>query len=106
MPSEHILRIARDDEEGRYILMNVSSSGPSPLDLKLLATEGESPYVLYRERLIMISTDPNSSTIDEVQSNNLMLKTSVHVLAISMKTNGKRCYSRSFFKNLSAVALL
>lgn len=46
MSSEQILRISRDDNEGGYVLVNVTSGGPSALDLKLLATEGESPYYL------------------------------------------------------------
>lgn len=46
MASEKILRIARSDSEGDYVLVNVSSNGASPVDLKLLATEGESPYIL------------------------------------------------------------
>ena len=45
MAVEHILRIPRSDSEGDFVLVNVSSNGPGPLDLKLLATEGESPYV-------------------------------------------------------------
>ncbi|MCJ1466645.1 hypothetical protein MMC07_005265 [Pseudocyphellaria aurata] len=44
MLSEQILRIPRDDQEGGYVLVNVASGGPAFLDLKLLATEGESPY--------------------------------------------------------------
>lgn len=45
MATEHILRVPRSDSEGDFVLVNVSSNGKSPLDLKLLATEGESPYV-------------------------------------------------------------
>ena len=47
MASDHVLRISRSDNEGEYVLVNVTSSAGSPaLDLRLLATEGESPYIL------------------------------------------------------------
>ncbi|KAL8649307.1 MAG: hypothetical protein Q9210_004476 [Variospora velana] len=45
MASEHVLRIPRTDNPGEYVLLNTSSCGSSPLDLKLLATEGTEPYV-------------------------------------------------------------
>lgn len=45
MPLELILRIPRSDQEGEYVLVNVTSNGPAPLDLRLLATEGLSPYI-------------------------------------------------------------
>ena len=45
MNKEIILRIPRGDGEGEFVLVNVSSQGSSDLDVKLLATEGESPYV-------------------------------------------------------------
>jgi hypothetical protein len=45
MVSENILRVPRSDSEGDFVLVNVSSNGPSPLDLKLLATEGFNPYI-------------------------------------------------------------
>ncbi|KAI4193625.1 MAG: hypothetical protein LQ348_002827 [Seirophora lacunosa] len=45
MASEHVLRISRTDSPGDYVLLNTSSSGSSPLDLNLLATEGTEPYV-------------------------------------------------------------
>lgn len=44
MAGEHILRVPRGDSEGDFVLVNVSSNGPSDLDVRLLATEGESPY--------------------------------------------------------------
>ena len=45
MEVEHILRIPRSDSDGDYVLVNVASKGRNPLDLRLLATEGEAPYV-------------------------------------------------------------
>lgn len=49
MATEHILYLLRSDSDGDHVLINVSSEGPSPLDLKLLATEGESPYIATSE---------------------------------------------------------
>ena len=40
-----ILRFPRSDETGSFVLVHVSCTGPAPLDLRLTATEGESPYV-------------------------------------------------------------
>ncbi|KAK1761167.1 DNA repair protein XRCC4 [Echria macrotheca] len=47
--NSHIIRIPRTDtteEEGAFILGEVSSSGSKPLNLKFVATEGEEPYVV------------------------------------------------------------
>jgi len=49
MAPEHILRLPRSDSEGDYVLVNIMSNGASPLDLRLLATEGESPYITESE---------------------------------------------------------
>ena len=43
MPEPWVLKFPRADDEG-YLLLEVSSHGDSPLDLNLLATEGEAPY--------------------------------------------------------------
>jgi len=42
---EHILSIPQNDRERNQVIVNVLSNGSSPLDLRLLATEGDSPYV-------------------------------------------------------------
>ena len=47
--TEHILYLPRSDNDKQYALVSVSAEGPSSLDLKLLATEGESPYIATRE---------------------------------------------------------
>ncbi|KAK2854396.1 hypothetical protein FQN49_005135 [Arthroderma sp. PD_2] len=44
MSSESILRIPRSDSSGDYVLIKVSKSGSSDLDLQLVGTEGENPY--------------------------------------------------------------
>ncbi|KAL1967238.1 hypothetical protein VTN77DRAFT_3284 [Rasamsonia byssochlamydoides] len=40
-----VLRIPRSDDPTTFVLVHVSRSGKAALDLKLVATEGESPYV-------------------------------------------------------------
>ena len=45
MASEQIFRFPRSDSEGDFIIANITTNGSSPLDLKILATEGENPYV-------------------------------------------------------------
>ncbi|KAL1841412.1 hypothetical protein VTJ49DRAFT_7089 [Mycothermus thermophilus] len=46
MAPSHIIRIPRTDKEGSFILGEVTQSGSKPLNVKLVATEGEAPYVL------------------------------------------------------------
>ena len=54
---QHVLRIPRSDSEGDYILVNVASTGPKPLDLRILATEGESPYATTSESYAFVMFD-------------------------------------------------
>lgn len=44
MTDTHVLRIPRTDEDGTFILVQVSSAGSKDLDVKLVATEGLAPY--------------------------------------------------------------
>ncbi|KAK5702819.1 hypothetical protein LTR97_003765 [Elasticomyces elasticus] len=44
MPGEHILRLARTDRNGEYLLVRVVPAGGKPLDLKLVASENEHIY--------------------------------------------------------------
>ncbi|KAL1867185.1 hypothetical protein Plec18167_008726 [Paecilomyces lecythidis] len=44
-PAPRIVRLSRTDDPTAYVLIHVSKSGSKPLDLKLVATEGEAPYV-------------------------------------------------------------
>ncbi|PGH16549.1 hypothetical protein AJ79_01655 [Helicocarpus griseus UAMH5409] len=44
MAKENILRIKRSDSPDDFILVKVTKSGSSELDLKFVATEGEAPY--------------------------------------------------------------
>jgi hypothetical protein len=39
-----VLRIQKSDDPEAYVLVHVSPSGKAPLDLKLVATEGDYPY--------------------------------------------------------------
>lgn len=57
MPTEKILRVDREDQKEGIIFVNVSSNGPLPLDLKLLATDGLDPFVLNRKLHIIASID-------------------------------------------------
>ncbi|MCJ1391476.1 hypothetical protein MMC18_004340 [Xylographa bjoerkii] len=46
MASDHILRIPRSDIQGEHVLVNVSTNGPALLDLKLIGTEGTTPFLV------------------------------------------------------------
>ncbi|KXX81236.1 DNA repair protein XRCC4 [Madurella mycetomatis] len=46
MASSHIIRVPRTDEEGAYVLGEVTPSGSKPLNVKFVATEGREPYVV------------------------------------------------------------
>lgn len=43
--NEWVVRIPRSDNANEFVLVHISSSGKAALDLKLIATEGENPYV-------------------------------------------------------------
>lgn len=45
MVETHILRVRRVDDDGDYVLVQVTPNGRKDLDLKLLATDGLSPFV-------------------------------------------------------------
>ncbi|KAK5120165.1 hypothetical protein LTR85_006646 [Meristemomyces frigidus] len=44
MSTDHVLRLRRTDVKGEHLLINVSHTGSKPLDLKLVASEGEHVY--------------------------------------------------------------
>ena len=56
MGPEHILRIPRSDSEGEYVVVSVTTNGSSPLDLRVVGTEGESPYVTISESGFIVVT--------------------------------------------------
>ncbi|KAL4927825.1 uncharacterized protein BDV17DRAFT_119261 [Aspergillus undulatus] len=45
MTSPRVLQIRRSDEADSHVLLHVSRSDPTALDLHLVGTEGESPYI-------------------------------------------------------------
>lgn len=49
MAPSHIIRVPRTDEEGTFVLGEVTPSGSKPLNVKFVATEGEEPYVVKSE---------------------------------------------------------
>lgn len=40
-----VLRFPRSDDKAAFVLIQVTQKGSKPLDLKLVGTEGEEPYV-------------------------------------------------------------
>ncbi|KAL7912774.1 hypothetical protein GGI35DRAFT_262507 [Trichoderma velutinum] len=45
MAASRVIRLPRDDDESTYALIQVIQKGSKPLDVKLVGTEGEAPYV-------------------------------------------------------------
>lgn len=64
MSPEQILRIGREDQKEGIIFVSVSSNGPLPLDLKLLATDGLDPFVLNRKLPMMVFRDGRFTSTD------------------------------------------
>ncbi|KAK0670056.1 hypothetical protein QBC41DRAFT_99023 [Cercophora samala] len=46
MAASHIIRIPRTDQEGAYVLGQVTPSGSKPLNVKFVATDGYAPFVI------------------------------------------------------------
>jgi len=47
LPDPLVLRLPRTDVDSDFVLVNVQQSGPDLLDVKLVATDGEAPFVTY-----------------------------------------------------------
>ncbi|UKZ80509.1 hypothetical protein TrVFT333_008270 [Trichoderma virens FT-333] len=45
MAASRVIKLPRDDDESTYALIQVIQNGSKPLDVKLVGTEGEAPYV-------------------------------------------------------------
>lgn len=45
MSDQHVVHVRRTDAERSSVLVNVVRNGPLPLDVRLVGTEGENPYV-------------------------------------------------------------
>ncbi|EQK97786.1 hypothetical protein G6O67_001473 [Ophiocordyceps sinensis] len=69
MASMRVLRFPRSDKDSAHVLVNVSSAGPNPLDLKLAATEGDEPYacVLKHHRVSLLRVKNCPVSEDEWQ---------------------------------------
>ena len=50
MAAEHVLKVSQGEAEGNFIIINLKSNGPRPLDLALLATDGDSAWESSSER--------------------------------------------------------
>lgn len=46
MAPSQVLRFARTDDDASFVLVQATAAGPRPLDLKLIGTEGDAPYVV------------------------------------------------------------
>ncbi|KAL5083384.1 hypothetical protein Trisim1_001488 [Trichoderma cf. simile WF8] len=46
MAASRVIKLPRDDDESTYALIQVIQKGSKPLDVKLVGTEGEAPYVI------------------------------------------------------------
>lgn len=55
MAASHIIRVPRTDEDGAFVLGEVTPSGSKPLNVKFVATEGEEPYVVKCEFWLSLS---------------------------------------------------
>lgn len=53
MATSRVLKVPQSDDK-EFVLLQISSSGKKPLDLKLVGTEGEAPYVV-KSRSLPIS---------------------------------------------------
>ncbi|KAL7795266.1 hypothetical protein V8C37DRAFT_375001 [Trichoderma ceciliae] len=45
MTTPRVIKLPRDDDESAYALIQVTQRGSKPLDVKLVGTEGEAPYM-------------------------------------------------------------
>ncbi|KAI7215026.1 hypothetical protein KC333_g5679 [Hortaea werneckii] len=70
MPQERILRFPRTDSPGEHVLVNVTTAGSKPLDIKLVATEAEHVYptVLRDSTVKSLQASNYGGTLDEWKS--------------------------------------
>lgn len=45
MATTRVIKLQRDDDESAHVLIQIAQKGSKPLDVKLVGTEGEAPYV-------------------------------------------------------------
>lgn len=53
MAEAHVLRFARSDEEGGFVLVHAKQTRSKALDMKLIGTDGLAPYVISRELCLL-----------------------------------------------------
>lgn len=54
MATSRVLKVPQSENEAEFVLLQAASSGKKPLDLKLIGTEGEAPYVVKSKSLLPI----------------------------------------------------
>ena len=54
MANEHILKVPRSEDEGNYIMLNIKSNGNKPLDMALLATDGDTAWASNSELFYLL----------------------------------------------------
>ncbi|KAL9121125.1 MAG: hypothetical protein Q9187_002321 [Circinaria calcarea] len=75
MASEHVLRIPCGEDESKFVLVNVISVGPAEFDLKLIGTEGISPYVAIVKNTRIQRLRTKHSPVDEAEWETLLRAT-------------------------------
>ncbi|CEI69781.1 hypothetical protein FVEN_g7348 [Fusarium venenatum] len=61
----HVLRFPRSDDEAAFVLVQITQKGSNPLDLKLVGTEGEEPYVASLKHDKVMSLCVNNCPVSE-----------------------------------------
>ncbi|KAJ4025201.1 hypothetical protein NW752_002669 [Fusarium irregulare] len=79
MAPMHVLRFPRNDDTTAFVLLQVTPKGSKPLDLKLVGTEGEEPYVASYEAIELFEwcgAAVESSAASKQAAANLSVKSS------------------------------
>lgn len=65
MSPSHVLRVRRTD--GDYVLVNVQQIGSSPLDVKLIGTDGNAPFVaeIKQANIVGFKEKKHQASLDE-----------------------------------------
>ncbi|KAK5730561.1 hypothetical protein LTR15_000498 [Elasticomyces elasticus] len=104
MPAEHILRLARTDQNGEYLLVRVVPAGSKPLDLKLVASENVHIYpVKIKEANVKTLQASNySGDLDEWKTVLSPLPTALQGLELVAALNEKT-FTITLRKNIGGV---
>jgi hypothetical protein len=70
LPDPKVLRIPRTDVDSDFVLVNIEQSGSDLLDLKLVGTDGSSPFVTHvrRNQIHKLQASTSQSDSDHWQS--------------------------------------